>query len=258
MKRLILFLVLIILVCSTFASGYSVFGTLTKGQVKDVWFNTKKFDVTLLDLNDTHAKFSFAGEETPFMKSKETFTFKNKATLSMSEIVGSIYSRSVGVDIRVEYLIDMPTTSCGTTRCLPWEKCNVKNRCDTYCGNGVCDPGEIGNCKDDCSWCGDGICTENEHCGDCNKDCKCDKGYGCVDNACMMDGCEQDTDCDDSKPCTEDKCNNKKCIYTPNKECNVGDICSSNDECKSGYCANNACARIGLLKSIGNWFKKFF
>ncbi len=79
----------------------------------------------------------------------------------------------------------------------------------------------------------DGTCSGSN---DCCEDCGCDKGYSCIDHACVKSECSVDKDCKDSNFCTLDKCKGepKKCSNTPITECIINDLC-----CPSGCTIEN-------------------
>lgn len=195
MKRVINLIIILVLL-SSLVVAQSAIASLKLGESKSFVFGPGTYEIKLIefDIKNKQAKFSMGDFKTGLLSTGEAHKFSSGITIS---VVDFFELQGPNAVPRVKFLVEIPTTSCGTARCYPGERCvdieycypntgcSSKKGCETYCGNGYCDNDEIDSCPEDCSICGNGKCEGNEHCGTCLEDCKCNTGFSCVDDSCL-------------------------------------------------------------------------
>lgn len=167
-------------------------------------------------------------------------------------------------DIRgVCFLYPSQTTGCETTEDCPWGfECIAGDCVPKNIGNGeLCSPcippGNCGSTLDRCLSYPEGGFFCGKH---CNSDSDCSNIKGCEDRDCIcmkfMDGspsqcvpsnlscgtylsCETDTNCPPGYRCST----NRECIPDVEGEGEIGDSCTSRNDCKTGLCFQGVCTK---------------
>lgn len=102
--------------------------------------------------------------------------------------------------------------------------------------------------------CGDGECSDTETKANCCKDCGCETGFDCIEDACLVhvdNECERDSDCDDADDNTLDKCTAgrpKTCNHIADTICIDNSDCDDGNSCTTDRCVNNDC----FNEKVGN------
>lgn len=241
MKKIIFFLVFLVMINSVFASHVFVnIDKLKEGEAKAYKTESGIYIVSLVMVSDSQnsARFEVNHEMSDTLTTGQNYEFKDGSII----IIRNVLVKSSGND-EVSYYF------YGTGN----DPIPVEINTDRF---------DI----EDCNF--DGECV-NETKKDCCYDCGCEPRFKCEDNECMkMEGCSSDDECDDKDPCTIDSCSNSKCSYESKEGCKlegkcVGygavsetdyctesgwktqkeaeEECENSYECLSGACKNDKC-----------------